>query len=69
VNGLEIVRYARRLPHRKNTPVIMFSASDVQKAAREAGVDMYLKKPDDVKKLIEAVSSLVEIGVARLKSE
>jgi CheY-like chemotaxis protein/tetratricopeptide (TPR) repeat protein len=58
VNGIEIVRYARRLPHRKDTPVIMFSASDVQRDAREVGVDVYLKKPEDVKRLVEVVSSL-----------
>lgn len=42
VNGLEVVRYARALPHRRHVPVIMFAASGCRGDAHAAGVDVYL---------------------------
>jgi two-component system chemotaxis response regulator CheY len=62
VNGLEVVRYARNLPHRKHVPVIMFTASDQRGEAREAGVNVYLRKPEDLGKLIETVAELTGRG-------
>jgi two-component system chemotaxis response regulator CheY len=59
VNGLELVRYARRLPHREHTPVIMLSASEGAAEAREAGADAFLKKPQDVGLLVETVKGLL----------
>ena len=62
VGGLEIVRYARALPHRRHIPVIMFTASDRRGEARDAGVNVYLRKPDDTEKLIETVATLTGRG-------
>ena len=59
VNGLELVRYARRLPHRQRTPIIMLSASEVGAEAREAGADLFLRKPDDLGMLVRAIEVLV----------
>jgi CheY-like chemotaxis protein len=61
-NGLEIVRYARALPHRKHIPVIMFTASDRRGEAQTAGVNAYLRKPEDLGKLIETVTGLTGRG-------
>jgi CheY-like chemotaxis protein len=58
MSGLELVRHARRLTHRRRTPIIMLSASNSAKAARQAGADAYLKKPDEVETIIETVSRL-----------
>jgi CheY-like chemotaxis protein len=58
MSGLELVRHARRLTHRRRTPIIMLSASDSAKAARRAGADAYLKKPDDLDAIIETVNRL-----------
>jgi CheY-like chemotaxis protein len=55
MSGLELVRHARRLTHRRRTPIIMLSASDNAKAARQAGADAYLKKPDEVDAVSETV--------------
>jgi CheY-like chemotaxis protein len=60
INGLELVRYARKLPHRKHTPVIMLSASEGAAEAREAGADVFLRKPQDVVLLVETVRRLLE---------
>ncbi|HEV2706000.1 MAG TPA: response regulator [Pyrinomonadaceae bacterium] len=59
VNGLELVGYIRHLPHRKTIPIIMLSASDAQKEAYQAGVDVYLKKPEDVGVLVRFVNQLI----------
>ncbi len=59
VNGLELVRYARTLEHRKGTPIIMLSASDCRTDARLAGANAFLMKPRDVGKIIETVKRLL----------
>ena len=62
VNGLELVHQARLLPHRKRTPIIMLSASDVEKEAWQAGVDAFLRKPEDIDQLITMVTRLLKRG-------
>lgn len=60
INGLELVRYARLLPHRERTPIIMLSDSEGAAQAREAGADVFLRKPQDVGLLVETVKRLLE---------
>lgn len=62
VTGLEVVRYARSLPRRRDIPIIMFTASECREGAREAGVDAYLSKPEDLGKLIETAARLLDRG-------
>jgi two-component system, chemotaxis family, chemotaxis protein CheY len=57
--GLELTRYARSLPSYRTTPIIMVSASDCQADARRAGVDLFLRKPDDIHALADAVRRLI----------
>jgi two-component system response regulator CpxR len=59
VNGLELVRYARGLDHRKQTPIIMLSASESRMDARLAGANEFLMKPRDVGKLVETIARLL----------
>jgi CheY-like chemotaxis protein len=59
VSGIELVRRARGLSHRKETPIIMFSASDSEANARRAGVDAFLRKPQDIARLVETVGRLL----------
>lgn len=65
VNGLELVRRARQLPHRKRTPVIMLSATDCEREAWRAGVTAFLQKPDDVLKLAETITRVLMMGSKR----
>ena len=60
VNALELVRYARELPHREETPIIMFSTSGCSSEARLAGVDEYLRKPADAGKIVETAARLLD---------
>ena len=62
INGIELIRRARQLPHRRRTPVVMLSASDVEAEAWRAGVDAFLRKPDDIGRLTEMVTRLLSKG-------
>jgi CheY-like chemotaxis protein len=60
VNGLELTRRARSLDHRKQTPIIMISASEAAREAREAGVNVFLRKPQDIGRIVETVARLLD---------
>src|SRR5215212_1718447 len=55
--GLELIRRARLLPHRRQTPIIMFSSGPHRAEALRAGADEFLKKPEG----IYAVGTLVAL--------
>ena len=59
VNGVELIQLARKLTHRQFTPIIMLSGSDVEGDAFTAGVDVFLRKPDDIGRLAETVARLL----------
>lgn len=59
VTGVELTEYARRLPHLRDTPIIMFSASDYKAAALHAGVSTFLRKPEDISVLVETINRLL----------
>ena len=61
-SGIELVRQARQLPHRRRTPIIMLSGSDVEPQAWRAGADIFLKKPHDLGKLAATVTRLLTKG-------
>ncbi len=58
-NGIELTRYARTLPHRRQTPIIIFSASDIEPDAWRAGASAVLQKPQDVGRLSGTVTRLL----------
>jgi CheY-like chemotaxis protein len=59
VSGLELVRYAREFPHRRETPIIMISASECAREARLAGANEFLRKPQDIGKIVETVARII----------
>jgi two-component system, chemotaxis family, chemotaxis protein CheY len=59
VNGLELVRYARQFPHRTQTPIIVLSASECAREARLAGANEFLRKPQDIGKIVATVTRLL----------
>jgi CheY-like chemotaxis protein len=62
VNGLELTRTTRKLAHRRRTPIIMFSASDVETEAWKAGVDAFLRKPEDIGNVTAMATRLLSKG-------
>lgn len=59
VGGLELVRRARQLRHRRRTPVVMLSAEGVETEAWRAGVDAFLRKPEDMDRVAETIKRLL----------
>jgi DNA-binding response OmpR family regulator len=59
VSGLELTCRARELPHRKGTPIIMLCASEGVRDALLAGADTFLRKPQDMGKIIDTVARLL----------
>ena len=60
VHGVELLRRAREIPERRATPILMFTASDCERAARGAGVNEFLKKPGGIKDLVQTIERLLE---------
>jgi CheY-like chemotaxis protein len=59
VDGIELPRRARSLTHRRGTPVVIVSASEVRTEALAAGADAFLRKPQQVGLLVETVKGLI----------
>ncbi|MDQ3816466.1 MAG: response regulator [Acidobacteriota bacterium] len=59
VNGVELAKYARKLPRYRAAPIIMLSAESVRDEAKAAGVNLFLRKPEDMGLLVEAVRRLI----------
>ena len=62
LDGLELARRARALPRAVRTPIIMFTDSEVERDARCAGVDAYLRKPGGVYSLARTAAGLLGRG-------
>jgi CheY-like chemotaxis protein len=60
VNGLELINRARELDHRCDTPIVVLAGSPVEAAARKAGADVFLQKPQDISSLVETITRLLE---------
>jgi DNA-binding response OmpR family regulator len=59
VTGIALASLARTLDHRRTTPIIMLSATERRSAASAAGVDIFLKKPEGMKSLVETIKQLL----------
>jgi two-component system, chemotaxis family, chemotaxis protein CheY len=68
LNGLELVERARTMAHRRDTPVVMLSATVDNAAARQAGADVGLHKPEEIGSLADTVARLLKIERAADRS-
>jgi CheY-like chemotaxis protein len=59
IDGWRLIQHARTLPHRQATPIIMMSARDMTRTAKEVGADVFLMKPEGVARLVPTISRLV----------
>lgn len=59
MNGVELTRHARTLPHRRRTPVIIFTRSDIEQEAWRAGASAVLHKPHEMGRLPAMVMRLL----------
>ena len=58
--GLEVVKYARSLPHRESLPVVLFSIEDCEREAKEAGANEFLRKPHDLYLMLDTIRRLIK---------
>lgn len=58
-DGLKLVRRARQLSHRRETPIIVISLEDCADEARAAGADAFLRKPNNLIELVETIRRLL----------
>jgi two-component system phosphate regulon response regulator PhoB len=65
LDGVELARRARRLPRAGQTPIVMLTACEVERDARRAGVDAFLRKPRGVFRLAETIARLLARETAR----
>lgn len=61
LNGVEFVYRARKIPHRRRTPIIMLSETDCETLAWRAGVDAFLKKEKDAMALPVTIARLLKV--------
>jgi CheY-like chemotaxis protein len=59
VNGVQLIQHMRSLDHRRRTPIIVLSATLDETAARMAGADAFLRKPEDISAVAESVARLL----------
>jgi DNA-binding response OmpR family regulator len=59
LTGIELAARARALRHRSRTPIIMLSAAERRLDAHDAGVNIFLNKPEGMKSLVETIKQLL----------
>lgn len=59
IGGIELITRTRALAHRQRIPIIMLSASDVERDARRAGASAFLRKPQEIPALAETIARLL----------
>jgi CheY-like chemotaxis protein len=59
LNGIELLQQARALAHRRGIPVIVLSGTAVEEAVMRAGADAFLRKPEDISSVVEAIAQLL----------
>lgn len=59
LNGGELAKRARLMEHRRQTPIVIISATEGRRAALVAGADEFLRKPEGMNQLVEVVKRLL----------
>ena len=59
ISGLELVARARKITHRRRTPIIVLSAEDCEQAAWRAGANAFLRKTQAMDQLATTIRRLV----------
>ena len=59
VHGIELLRRARSMTHRRRTPILIFTALECEEEAQAAGADAFIKKPNGIRDLVQTVEQLL----------
>src|SRR5207245_196686 len=60
LSGLELVQRTRKMTHRRRTPIIMLSGTECETEAWRAGVDAFLKKPEEIHEVPSTIVRLLK---------
>ena len=60
LSGLELVRRARSIARWRGAAIIMLAGQDCEDDAWRAGVDAFLRKPEDINLISSTISRLLE---------
>jgi CheY-like chemotaxis protein len=60
LNGIELTRRARRLAHRRETPIILCSIENLAAQARRAGANEFLRKPANMIRIVDVIRRLLK---------
>jgi len=60
-SGLELVKRARRLAHRARTPIAVISGTPVEADAKDAGANVFLRKPQDIGSIANTIRRFVVV--------
>ena len=63
LSGLDLVKRARKMTHRRRTPIVMLSGADCETEAWRAGVDAFLRKPEQIGELPNTLARLLKVEV------
>jgi CheY-like chemotaxis protein len=62
LSAFELAERSRKISHRRRTPIVMMSPNDFEKYAWRAGMDAFLKQPEQVNELTSTVNRLLREG-------
>lgn len=60
LSGLDLVQRAGKITHRRRTPIVMLSGSNCETDAWGAGVDAFLRKPEQISELPSTIARLLQ---------
>jgi len=63
LSGLDLVKRARKMTHRRRTPIVMLSGADCETEAWRAGVDAFLRKPEQIGELPNTLARPLKVEV------
>jgi len=61
VSGLDLIRSARSMDHRRETPIIVLSAKAIEREALDAGANAVLRKPGEIGSLADTVARFLRV--------
>jgi DNA-binding response OmpR family regulator len=59
LDGWQLIKHARTLAHRQQTPIILMSARDCTALAQQVGADAFLQKPEGIPRLVTTITRLL----------
>jgi CheY-like chemotaxis protein len=61
LSGLELTRRVRKISHRRRMLIVMLSGSDCEAEAWRAGVNAFLRKPEQISELPSTINRLLDL--------